>query len=452
MPRIALLLAAATYAQVLRLAHEEYLAVEWGYFGFPIAALTWQGTVLMLGAVLAGALVLPLRCLRVSDVFLWLLYLFVIAPGIVVTTGLGVENFSQATILVYFVTAGYCLTAVLVRSRFGPSARLSGDHTFIVDGRMVRALVASWWITAILLIWAYREIMTFPGLSNVYEQRAAGSAERNSFFAYAQLYFANVFSPALLTIGLVRRRLLLVLYGFAGCLLIYCITGQRTVFALPFALVILWRLLKSNRIGKYFTALSLFFLSGVVMFATLTYRQSKVSDFLSLYLTFRTIGIPGLTLSQYSRVFSNEGYTYGSHIKGISWLVPVPATYASDPGWPSLGYIVADRIYQSPETNQNANLYAGDGIASAGLAGIIIVSLVLALWLRFLDWIVPLKAGPLAILLIFPAALALTNAPLSTTLMSFGGLFWTVFFGSAVGLKRLEAAPVAPRGSSRAAG
>jgi hypothetical protein len=178
--------------------------------------------------------------------------------------------------------------------------------------------------------------------------------------------------------------------------------------------------------------------------ATLTYKQSKVSDFLSVYLTFRTIGIPGLTLSQYFRVFSDEGYTRGSHIKGISSFVPAPPAYMDDPGWPSLGYIVADRIYKSPQTNQNANLYAGDGIASAGVMGIMLISLMLALWLRLLDRLIPRAVAWQAILLMLPTALALTNAPLSTTLVSFGGLFWTLFFLSSTQLKLIVPASPSP--------
>jgi len=186
--------------------------------------------------------------------------------------------------------------------------------------------------------------------------------------------------------------------------------------------------LKSPWVRRNFVALSLSTISGVLLLTSSLYHKSAVSAFTSLYLTFRTIGIPGLAMSQYARVFEAEGYTWGSHIKGLSALLPTPQAYANDPGWPSLGYIVADRIYKSPETNLNASLYAGDGIASAGLPGIVLVSIMLGIWLRILNSIVPPTWEHVSIILLFPVALALTNAPLSTTFVSFGGAFWTVFF------------------------
>ena len=428
MHRVLIQAAALAYVLSLRYAYVRYLSVEWEYFGFVSTEVSILDSLMMAVACLLTALALPLQIQRVSDMFHCLLYIIVVVPAIVITTSLGAVEYTHQVEMVVCLIVAFWVSALLARSRVDRLTVRMPRPPPAMPQTLTTSLITVWGIATTILLYSHREIVTFRGLDEVYVQRAAGSVERNSILAYTQLYLANVLSPALVTFGLFQRKIWLVVAGTSGCMLIYGITALRTAFALPFVLVGLWASLKSPWVRRNFVALSLSTISGVLLLTSSLYHKSAVSAFTSLYLTFRTIGIPGLAMSQYARVFEAEGYTWGSHIKGLSALLPTPQAYANDPGWPSLGYIVADRIYKSPETNLNASLYAGDGIASAGLPGIVLVSIMLGIWLRILNSIVPPTWEHVSIILLFPVALALTNAPLSTTFVSFGGAFWTVFF------------------------
>jgi hypothetical protein len=140
------------------------------------------------------------------------------------------------------------------------------------------------------------------------------------------------------------------------------------------------------------------------------------------------LGLPGLTFSQYSDVFRVEGYTYWSHVKGFDLIVDAPRSLGADPAWPGLGYIVGDRLYFNPTNNVNANLFSGDGVAAAGVIGVLLIGTVVACWLVLLDRSAGRWHRGFAFLVTLPLGLSLTNGHFTTTLVSFGGLFWLLVF------------------------
>ena len=183
------------------------------------------------------------------------------------------------------------------------------------------------------------------------------------------------------------------------------------------------------------------------LFVTIS-KDFGISSLLSSLLVFRTLATPGIFFTQYYDTFSTYGFTYGSHIKGLNLIIPVPSAYISDPYWPQLGYIVGERIQGFPGNNANANLFAGDGIATAGFVGVLIISVILAIWLVLLDRASKGWSKNFAILVLFPIGIALTNGPLFTILLSFGGLFWVFifyFYKPANGITRTKARSVQVR-------
>jgi hypothetical protein len=93
-----------------------------------------------------------------------------------------------------------------------------------------------------------------------------------------------------------------------------------------------------------------------------------------------------------------------------------------------LGYIIGDRLYANPANNVNANLFSGDGVAAAGALGVLLIGLLLAIWLVLLDRSSVRWNRQFALLVTLPIGLSLTNGHFTTTLLSFGGLFWVVIF------------------------
>lgn len=208
----------------------------------------------------------------------------------------------------------------------------------------------------------------------------------------------------------------------------YMITAQRTVILLPVVIIAMHFLLRGRRWFFRSSAFALLFLSACVAASAFYYEESLVASFLSQFLVFRTLGLPGLTFSQYFDLFSVDGFTWWSHVRGLDFLVTVPWSFASDPLWPGLGYIIGDRVYDNVANNANANLFSGDGVAAAGAFGVLVIGMVLAGWLALLDRATRGWDRRFVILVMVPLGLSLTNGHFFTTMLSFGGLFWLLVF------------------------
>jgi hypothetical protein len=158
------------------------------------------------------------------------------------------------------------------------------------------------------------------------------------------------------------------------------------------------------------------------------YDVSAVGEFLAAAIVFRTLTLPGVLLTQYYDYFTAEGYTYWSHVRLLNVLVPTPSAYVGDPNWPKLGYIIGENVQRLAGNNANAHLFADTGAAAAGSVGVLIISIVLAIWLICIDKASRGWDKRYVILVLFPPSLFLTNGPLFTILAGYGGLFWLLAF------------------------
>lgn len=421
-PRQLLVLASWLFAGAIHFAHLAYLHPVWEYYGFTLAPLGALEVFLITALVTCGALSMPKTIDSASAVVLLMLYVVVYVPAIVITLSLDTNRLERylVSLLMLAIAFGVSCMGARAKSRTPPP-------THPPDASFIRAVFIGWLVLCALLLAAYFPIMTFSGLDDIYDQRAAG-ASTNVWMGYAQTYFGNVVSPALIALGLTRSRLRWVLVGTAGCVIIYMINAQRTIFLLPIAMIGLDRLLTSKRPLLRTTAFPMLLLATLVVWTTIFNEDNVVASILALFLVFRTLSIPGLTFSQYHDLFATEGYTWWSHIKGLDLFIPPPPLLAKDPSWPGLGYIVGDRVYSNVENNVNANLFSGDGLAAAGSFGVMVIGIVLALWLIALNRATRGWDARFSTLVALPLGLALTNGHFFTTMLSFGGIFWLLVF------------------------
>lgn len=421
-PRPLLVLASWLFAGAIHFAHLAYLHPVWDYYGFTLASLGATEFFLIAALVTCGALSMPKTIDSASAVVLLMLYIVVYVPAIVITLSLDTNRLERYLVSLLMLAIAFSISCVAARAK----SRMS-PPTHPPDSRFIWAVLIGWLFLCALLIAAYLPIMTFSGLDDIYDQRAAG-ASTNIWMGYAQTYFGNVVSPALIALGLTRSRLRWVLIGTTGCLIIYMINAQRTIFLLPIAMIGLDRLLTSKRPFLRTTAFPMLLLAALVVWATIFNDDNVLASILALFLVFRTLSIPGLTFSQYHDLFATEGYTWWSHIKGLDFFIPPPPLLAKDPSWPGLGYIVGDRVYSNVENNVNANLFSGDGLAAGGPFGVVVIGLLLAVWLIALNRATRGWDARFSTLIALPLGLALTNGHFFTTMLSFGGIFWLLTF------------------------
>jgi hypothetical protein len=193
---------------------------------------------------------------------------------------------------------------------------------------------------------------------------------------------------------------------------------------------------------RHVTALILAF-STLTLLIAFFWRSVGALEKLGFYFLTRLLAYPGVFVAQYYDLFSQLGYTYWSHVSGINRVVAAPSLLDYDGKWPILGRILAERSF-NVESNSNASLFATDGAAALGPLGIIVISVLLACWLILLDRASREWKRHFVLPLLLPIGLALVNASFFTVLLSFGGIFWTLFFfGNRVTADR--AAPVKPK-------
>lgn len=422
-PRLVLMLSSWLYAIALHLSHIYFLSQDWEYWGFSYNPPGPMEILLMFVLVSVGAALLPSLMTRASTMILLLLFEVVYVPTIVITLSLIPDSMEHYGVSLVMLGLGFSIACFSTRLRSGSPER----DDYVPGDLFCNVFLYCWMLFAVLLIVKYGAIISFVGLDDVYAQRAASISD-NIFVGYLQTYFSNILSPALLALGLIKSRKHLFCFGAAGCVLMYMISAQRTIFLLPLVMVIQFFLLRSRVLFFRMSAFPLLALSAVVVAVTFLYRDYAVAALLSTYLVFRTLAIPGLSFSQYFDLFDKIGFTWWSHIKGLDSLISAPTSLVNDPSWPELGHIVGEQVYRNVENNVNANLFCGDGAAACGALGVLVIGIVLSVWLRLLDRSTAGWNKNLTILLILPVGLSLTNGPFFTTMLSFGGVFWLLIF------------------------
>ena len=405
------------YAGSLLFALSTYLNPVWGYYGFTFEAPGVNE--LAAGSLLIAlvSLTMPVSIAGAANIILFPLYVVVFVPTIVFTLTVVIGGAAKYGPALGALAAVFLLACLLTRDRVPATERkfwLPAEYLLLA----VCAALATY------LVAKYRSVMAFTDITStsVYEQRALGAAT-GAIDGYAQTYFAYVFCPAVLAIGLVRHRVLWIGAGLAGFVAAYMISANRTVILLPLAMIVLfaqltirWRIFRSS-------ALTVCLLAGIVAWAAAHHEDEGLSHHLAVYLVFRTVGLPGLMFSQYYDLFTAEGFTWWAHVKGMSLIVPQPLL-AEHAAWPSLGYIMGDLVYKNIEVNHNAHLFASDGLAAAGALGVTVIGVVFSAWLWVLTHLSQRWDPVLTTLLLLPLGIVLTNGQFSTGLLSFGGLFW----------------------------
>ncbi len=437
--RLMFFAACVSYAGALLFCLAEYASVEWVEYGYSYGDISIiDGLVIVVGLG-AWSVVAPKSIVSASSMILTLILIAVCIPGLVVLVGLERPADDAYRGLVLWLVVSFAVSCSLVRAlapQGNPGPRRASSL-------FVPVLVALWMTCLVVLIAEYHSIMSIVSLDAIYDQREAGLAT-SRWMGYAQTYFGYVLSPALLAIGIVRRKSWLIALGFVGGLVLYSITAEKNAFAFPFVIVAFGYLLSGRRPCSRSVALLMLALASILYVAVFLNQDSLVAAFIAWYLGVRSLLTPGLFIAQYSDFFSTHGYTYLSHVTGLSYLIPPPSNLPGD-RWPSLGHIVGEQHIGKIDLNANANFVASDGVASFGDFGIVIAFVLLSSALALLDRASRGVDRRFMILIALPIGLTLTNVSLFTVMLSFGGLFWLVamplFFRSTGPTNRWQKCP-----------
>lgn len=428
------------YGFSISVSHALYLSTEQAYWGFFEPSLDISKIVAIVIMLALPTLAMPIRFNRASSVVLLLLFLLVFIPAVVINLENHEDGMERYGFLMAALSLGMTLLFASVRA-FGAEPSTAAP-VFVPSKRIASLFLLAWLFCCVLLLAIYSDSMSLQSLGDVYGQRAKGAATSLAV-GYAQVYFAFLINPFLFAYGLATRRWLAVVTALCGFLIAYMITAERTIFLLPFAMFLLYQIVRFRFLAiRHVTTLILGF-STLTLLIAFFWRSVGAFEKLGFYFLTRLLAYPGVFVAQYYDLFSRLGYTYWSHVSGINRVVAAPNLLDYDGKWPILGRMLAERSF-NVESNSNASLFATDGAAALGPLGIIVISVLLACWLIVLDRASCGWNRRFVLPLLLPIALALVNASFFTVLLSFGGIFWTLFFfGNRVTADR--AAPLKPK-------
>lgn len=412
------------YSLCLIYSHSTYLVWQDYVPFFKYSGISVEDLLILLIFLVFSSMFTPLSITRASDIFVWILLLFLYIPIFIIAIGskdvLSLHD-SFTFLIVMFSFALVAMPSVFVNRKI----IINDSFTHDSGKRLIRFFYLLWFILFFILVQKYSAIMSFRGLDSIYSQRILGKAE-SPLYGYAQVYFGYVVSVGLVALGLYGKKIFGVLLGVLGCMTLYLITAERTIFILPVFVFIIYKFMASKRQSFWFFNFIVISSVYFLFIGEFGSYNKLTKDFGFYYLT-RVVAIPGLLFTDYLNYFGKVGYTYFTHAKGFGVFFDAAPKLANDPLYPELGRIIA-RDVQGINSNSNASFLATDGAAGFGLIGVLIVSGILSIALHFIN--VLTKSWPLQLIVpvMAPMALTLTNGSLFTVMLSFGMLFWITIF------------------------
>lgn len=281
-------------------------------------------------------------------------------------------------------------------------------------------------LSVVLLLASNAGHMRLVSFEDVYDLRLeAGTVEQSPVSAYLISWLSYCFISYLYAMGLVYKKWIHLAAGFAASLLIYAATGAKSaILLLPITLGLSW-LCKSGR--DFLTRLLGAMVVAIVVLGGVL-PDAGLGMWIKSIVFVRILGSSGWVASKYLEHFGAEGLTYYSHIGPINALTG---------GYPfgelSLGQKIGLAYSGSTEANFNASFWASDGFAALGPVGVLVITPMIAGVIYLINRSTAYLDFRFTVLWMGGFFIALLNVPLSTALLSGGGL---IIFSLAWGLTR----------------
>ncbi len=407
--RALLLALALAYAVVLQWTYVHDLHPRWAYMGLAHhAPAPWVRAVLTTLAV-APVAWMPRGLARPSQIGLWFLYLLAYVPSLLVPVeavggppglwiGLG--------IVLALCMVGLSWSRVLplgVRPRSDPDEAAPRFWVWFILGALA--------LDAVVLS-QFGLPHALPGLAEIYDVRAdfADLAhDGGRLGAYAVAWSANVIHPLLIGWGLVRRRPGVVALGVGGQLLLFGITGLKSVLLSTLLIAVVLVVMRDGgrRFGRWM-------LGGATALLLLGTLEAQLSDgqFIMGIVVRRVVVVPGQLMGLYVDYYAQHEHAWLGHsvLHGIVPHVPSVAP-------PRL---VGGQYFASV-ASANASVWA-DGYANFGMLGIVGATGLLGVVFWAFDRAAVGVSPRLAVALFALPALTLANSALLTSLLTHGVL------------------------------
>lgn len=404
--RAGIVLGTGIYVGLLTGYYIQVVAPAFAYAGYKYhEPLTYAPVVLAAVCALIPGLWMPIAIKRPSEVVYWFVYMLIFVPACVVPF---YSADSDPWVIFLRVFCMFIALVVLAVPYRLPPLRLP---QFSIPPIAFWIAIGAWCVFAYVLIGSEFGLQIGAiRLSEVDLMRAdykVALGGTGRLVAYVLPWQGNVINPLLVAQGLVTANPFLLAIGLVGQLMIFSITGYKTVL---FSGVLVLALLVALRNGgKWF---GVYIVWGAIALVVVPWVIDTMlgTPVLSFLFTRRIAAVPGMLTGYYMDFFSEHPHVYLSD--------SVFRSFVDYPYFTSVSQTIG-HTYFTAATNANANLWA-HGFANFGWPGIIGMTVGLALVAWVVDGIAQHRDRRLASVLFAVPAFALTNSGLPTSLLTHG--------------------------------
>jgi hypothetical protein len=256
--------------------------------------------------------------------------------------------------------------------------------------------------------------MAFTGFKDVYLIRFSEKIYTSWLFRYSETILLYSLIPFLLAIGLVRRNFYSLFIGIIGSLILYMSLGSKLAILMPLIIGLIYLTQKINRFT--FFEKMIFFIISSLLFIKLFMKYKFLLWVKSIFFV-RLLSMPGWGSVKYYEFFSDNGYTYWSHIDLVDYFLRINPYNEL-----ILGQVIGRAYARDNVTCINSWFIASDAFASAGLFGLPVMAIFLVI-LYFLINLFASRTDPfIASIGLIGFWAILLNGSLTTAIWS-GGLF-----------------------------
>lgn len=396
------------YSALLTAVYQLVIAPRFDYLAF--VNLRPDPLVIIVSGLTCGVLglLLPQNVSRPSDLGRILVFFFITVPAVMIPPHLSGEW--EGTVIeaqMYGIVAFLVLTALLsaLSNVEVPTLRLPNDLTLWL-------LIGVGLLCVLALGSSYGFSIQIHSLTTVYDQREVYSegGGGSGIVGIAVGLLQNVLAPIFVVIGLHRRSWLIFSFGFFFLLYIYTITGLKSALIGIVFVIGVYAIAHAAKSAGFTKAWS----KAAVVFVTVSWLTASTPG-LSVVIDLvvrRILVMQGMLTYNYVEVFKDEDPTYFSHT--------ILGTFAQRPFEGRPPEIVGDLLF-GRSVNANSSFVA-DGYVSGKLLGILVATVVIALFFALLDALTRDLDTPVALAVTSMAIYITTQSGVITALLNHGGI------------------------------
>lgn len=321
---------------------------------------------------------------------------------------------SSVDIRVYYVVLSIAMSSFFLADRMKIVLKKSSRNK--LDPKLLWAVIV---VFTIILFVSFSGNIRLVNFREIYQLREENSSVNITGIGYIYSWCANFFYPFVFCTGLLRRNKIIIVIGIILFLFLFSIMGQKSDFFAPLILFVLYKMV--IWVDKYKTNIMAPISLSILMVSVFLLNRLGSDfwyDIAGLFFS-RTLGVSAYHVPMYLDFFEHNPYTYFSHVNIINAITNMY------PYSQSIGQMVADN-----GSNSNAIFWLMDGVASCGVYGVAIISIIVFFFLLFLNGICNERNKYFIYTMMLIPVVGLANVSFFTTVLSKGilFLFLTVWF------------------------